>query len=236
MSKVKNPNDSKKRTSKDAFLIESLKTVVDGIGKTFGARCEVVLHDLRHIKNYEHSIIKIINGHVTGRTVGGPLSDRGLKDIKSGTGWDLSINYASKTREGRLLKSSTMVFRNERGKPIASLCINFDIADILSLNAVIQDIFGFQDDIQNIEPVESFSRDAVATLSDVADKIIRRSGKTTTSMGRQDKIEVVRQLEEQGFFLIKGSIKLIAGKLMVSKYTVYNYLEYIRSQTSESTF
>jgi len=49
-------------------------------------------------------------------------------------------------------------------------------------------------------------------------------------MGRNDKIEVVKHLEEQGFFLIKGAIKFIATKLNVSKYTIYNYLEKIRAQ------
>lgn len=237
LAKVKNPNDIKKRTSKEVFLIESLKSAVDGIARTFGPRCEVVLHDLRNLRNLEHSIVKIANGHVTGRTVGGPISDRGLKDIRSRPEWELSINYASVTRDGRPLKSSTVLFRNDRGKLIAALCINFDVTDILSLNAVIQDIFAISEEAEQAGPTETFVGNMVSTLNEMADKVIRKTGKAIPSMGREDKIEIVRQLDEQGFFLIKGGIKLIAAKLKVSKFTVYNYLEQIRvvDQSSSRT-
>jgi predicted transcriptional regulator YheO len=235
LTKVKNPNNIKKRISKEVFLIEYLKIVVDGIARTFGPRCEVVLHDLRNLRNLEHSIVKIANGHVTGRTVGGPISDRGLKDIRSRPEWNLSINYASVTRDGRPLKSSTVLFRNDRGKLIAALCINFDVTDILGFNTVIQDIFRISEETEQAGPAETFVGDMVSTLNDIADKVIRKVGKAIPSMGREDKIEIVRQLEEQGFFLIKGAIKLIAGKLKVSKFTIYNYLEQIRSESQSSS-
>ena len=222
--------DTKRKTSKEVYLIETLKIVVDGIAKTFGPRCEVVLHDLRNLRNLEHSIVKIANGHVTGRTFGGPISDRGLKDIKSGREGSLFINYPSVTKDGRFLKSSTMLFRNDKGKPIAALCINFDVTDILNLNTVIRDIFVLSGEAGQAEPTETFAEDMVSTLNDIADKIIRKAGRATPSVGREDKIKIVRQLEEQGFFLMKGATKLLARKLNVSKFTIYNYLEQVRSR------
>jgi predicted transcriptional regulator YheO len=195
----------------------------------------VVLHDLRNLRNLDHSIVKIANGHVTGRTVGGPISDRGLKDIRSRPEWDLSINYASVTRDGRTLKSSTMLFRDNKGKLIAALCINFDVTDILAFNTAIQDIFRISEETEQAGPAETFVGDMVSTLNDIADKVIRKVGKAIPSMRREDKIEIVRQLEEQGFFLIKGAIKLIAEKLKVSKFTIYNYLEQIRSESQSSS-
>jgi predicted transcriptional regulator YheO len=235
LTKVKNPNDTKRKILKGEFLIESLKIVVDGIARTFGPRCEVVLHDLRNLRNLDHSIVKIANGHVTGRTVGGPISDRGLKDIRSRPEWDLSINYPSVTKDGRTLKSSTMLFRDNKGKLIAALCINFDVTDILAFNTVIQDIFRISEETEQAGPAETFVGDMVSTLNDIADKVIRKVGKAIPSMRREDKIEIVRQLEEQGFFLIKGAIKLIAEKLKVSKFTIYNYLEQIRSESQSSS-
>ena len=228
-TKTKNSSAVKQKTSKELFLIESLKIMVDGIARTFGPRCEVILHDLRNLRNLSHSIVKIANGHITGRTVGGPISDRGLKDIQSGPKDDLLINYASVTKDGRPLKSSTVLFRNEKGKLIAALCINFDLTDVLNFNAVIQEIFKTSEGTYEGEPVETFVGDIVSTLSEIAEKIIRKTGKAIPSMEKADKIEIVRELEDQGFFLIKGAIKFIARKLHVSKFTIYNYLEQIRS-------
>lgn len=224
--------------SREDYLIESLKKIVDGISGTFGSRCEVLLHDLRNLDDLDHSIIKIANGHVTGRTVGGGITDKGLMHIRSGVTKDLILNYQSATQDGRQLKSSSMLFMNDEGKPLAALCINFDVTDILSFNVAIQDIFTMSPDIQDSdvrdaregEPTETFQGDIVSTLENIADRVIRDYGKAVPSMGRKEKMDIVRQLESQGFFLIKGAIKLIAIKLRISKFTVYNYLEQIRSE------
>jgi predicted transcriptional regulator YheO len=230
-AKAKNRNHTGRTASKQDFLFESLKIVVDAIAKTFGSRCEVVLHDLRDL---DRSIIKIENGHVTGRTTGGSITDKGLRDLRSGSEASVLINYPSTTKEGRRLKSTTMIFRNEKKVPIAAICINFDVTDIMSFNALIEDIFSISEEPDQDVRVETFETDIVVTLSEVADEIIRKSGKAIPSMGKEDKIEVVRQLEEQGLFLIKGAIKLIAGKLNISKFTIYNYLDQIRSQNAAS--
>jgi len=226
-----NSKGPKNRTAKEIFLIESLKILVDGIARTFGPRCEVVLHDLGDL---DRSIIKIENGHVTGRTVGGSITDKGLRDLRSGCKDSLLINYPSTTKEGRRLKSSTMIFRNEKKAPIAAICINFDVTDILNFNAVIEDIFSISEETAQGGRVETFQSDIVVTLNQIADEIIRKAGKAIPSMGKEDKIEIVRQLEEQGLFQIKGAIKFVAGKLNISKFTIYNYLEQIRSEKQNS--
>jgi len=228
-TKKKSTELIKAKASKESFPFESLKLIVDGIAATFGPRCEVVLHDLRNPRNLHRSIIKIANGHVTGRIVGGPISDQGLRDIKSGREEKLLINYQSVTKDGRPLKSSSIIFRDYNKKPVAALCINFDITDIIGLNAAVQEIFsvsGKEDRKDNA--IETFQSDAVSTLNEIADKTIRKAGKAVPSMGRRDKVDIVRQLDEKGFFLAKGAIKLIAAKLNVSKYTIYNYLEQVR--------
>jgi len=218
------------RESKEAFLIESLKALVDGLAETFGPRCEVVLHDLRSPRNLKRSIVRIANGHATGRKVGGPITDQGLRDIRSGRKESVLINYPSVTKNGRALKSSSIIFRDREERPITALCINFDVTDIIAFNAAVQDVFKVVDETtQRSADVETFQNDAFSTLNEMAEKAIKGSGKAAPSMVRADKIEIVRQLEEKGFFLIKGAVKLIASKLNVSKYTIYNYLEQLRS-------
>jgi predicted transcriptional regulator YheO len=101
---------------------------------------------------------------------------------------------------------------------------------------MIQDVFATSEEAEQDGPTETFTGDIVSTLNDIADKVIRKVGKAIPPMGREDKIEIVRQLDKQGFFLIKGAIKLIAGKLKVSKFTIYDYLEQIRSETKVATY
>ena len=49
-------------------------------------------------------------------------------------------------------------------------------------------------------------------------------------MKKENKMRVVKALDEHGIFLIKGAVDSVAGFLDVSRYTVYNYLQEIRSQ------
>jgi predicted transcriptional regulator YheO len=225
----KNSKFGRKQTApkEAAFSLEHLKIIVDGIAATFGRRCEVVLHDLSDLKR---SIVKIANGQVTGRSVGGSITDQGLKYLRNDSGENLLINYPSTTADGRFLKSSTFLFRNNQGVPAAAICVNFDVTDILNFNTAIDDIFGLPEETDGKTAIETFQGDAGTTLNEIADKAIRKAGKAIPSMGKSDKIEIIRQLEDQGFFLIKGAIKFIANKLIVSKFTIYNYLDKVREE------
>lgn len=219
--------DSVNQTLNKAYLIESLKNVVEGIAKTFGSRCEVVLHDL---SKPERSIVSIGNGHVTGRNVGGAITDLGLRALRSGSKDDELINYCSLTNDGRTLKSSTITFRNDNGEPILALCINFDITDILTFNSAIQDTFAISEEGDSVDIIETFEKDMNFTLEKMANKEISSIGKAIPSMDKEDRVGIVRRLEEQGFFLIKRAVKVLAVKLNMSKFTIYNYLDHVRTQ------
>ena len=52
--------------------IAELMPFVDFLGAALGSATEVVLHDLTEPGN---SVVKIVNGHVSGRNVGAPATD-----------------------------------------------------------------------------------------------------------------------------------------------------------------
>ena len=73
-----------------------LEQIAQDIAAEFGTDCEVVIHDLK-TKEPEHSIIYIVNGHVTGRNVGDGPSDA------------VSTASARKDGEVTMLQPTTMV-------------------------------------------------------------------------------------------------------------------------------
>ena len=56
----------------DKQILESYKTMVDGLANYLGPSSEVVLHSL---EDYNRSVVKIANGHHTGRKIGAPIMD-----------------------------------------------------------------------------------------------------------------------------------------------------------------
>jgi hypothetical protein len=53
-------------------------------------------------------------------------------------------------------------------------------------------------------------------------------GKTPAAMTREEKMEVVKRLEERGAFLVKRSAEQVAEALDLSRYTIFAYLKEIR--------
>ena len=56
-------------------LFQQYSILVDYLGKVLGPDYEIVLHDLTQ-SNKE--VVAIANGHISGRTVGGPLTNTAL--------------------------------------------------------------------------------------------------------------------------------------------------------------
>ena len=50
------------------------------------------------------------------------------------------------------------------------------------------------------------------------------TGKQLSMLTKEDKVAVVRYLDEKGAFLIKKSAERVADFLGISRFTVYNYL------------
>lgn len=102
--------------------------VADMIANTFGEDCEVVVHDLEYP---EHSVVYVANNKVTGREIGQSfytlvnkvmLSEE-LKD-------DHADNYYFTAANGKLIRSSTLMIRDEGGEVAGAICINLDTSRI----------------------------------------------------------------------------------------------------------
>ena len=89
-------------------ILESLTFIAHGIARQFGSNCEVCIHDLK-TSDPEHSIIYIINGHVTGRDIGDAPSKIVLESIEAlskGDNLTDHLCYLTKGTGGKLLKLS----------------------------------------------------------------------------------------------------------------------------------
>src|SRR4051812_21833108 len=71
-------------------------------------------------------------------------------------------------------------------------------------------------------------------LADSLDHILaaleRKRGKPLADLDRKAKQEVVRTLEARGAFSVRHGVETVASALGVSRFTVYNYLNYANEQ------
>ncbi|MCC5911564.1 MAG: PAS domain-containing protein [Clostridiaceae bacterium] len=206
-------------------VLKSMIPLVEGIAKTFGKHCEVVLHE---IKDSKKSIVSIYNGHITGRSVGSPMLDVGVEAIRKGNDADNILNYKNKSSDGRALKSSTMFVRDENSKIIGCLCINIDVSEFVVAQKVFEELLQTDTREDVNPPSDSLNNNVNDVLMNIVAGTLDAYGKPVSYMNKEEKVNIVKKLDEQGAFLIKGAIDYVAKILCVSRYTIYNYLDEIR--------
>ena len=106
---------SVKLSKSDLVILRSMEPVAEGIAKMFGENCEVVLHSL---EDPSHSIIKIANGHVTGREIGFPITNFAMEILNNESLLknDSTDVYYTKSKGSKVIRSISIVIRNENNK------------------------------------------------------------------------------------------------------------------------
>ena len=197
-------------------LLGVLKAIGEGVSATLGDWCEVVIHDL---KDLDRSIVHI-SGNVTGRKVGGHMTDLGLANIRSGRTEPL-MNYTAYTDDGKTVKSSTICVHDETGKPVAAFCVNLNVTPLLLFSRFLRTLPAGQDEP---DVSESFSEDLGQMVETMIAECAYQVGKPISLMSKSDRVRVVKLLDERGVFQLRKSVPLVAERLGVTQKTVYNYL------------
>lgn len=206
----------------EATSMEFLFQLAKGLAKQFGPNCEVVVHDLAS-NDPDSSIVAIENGHVSGRKVGDGPSHIVLEALRG----DSSVlkdhfGYLTRTKDGKILKSSTIFIRDDDGKPVGIFAINYDITLLLSMEETLNQFTATEDQQREPEPI-------ARNVSDLLDELISQSvklvGKPVPLMTKDDKVKAIRFLNDTGAFLITKSGDKVCKFFGISKYTLYSYID-----------
>ena len=191
---------------------------------------EIILHDLT---NYKHSIVHIVNKHISNRKIGDPITDLVLEFIttESKSNKQFISNYNSKTVEGRLLYSSTYFIRDEKNKIVGALCLNSDYHEVKkSLSFLTSLLPNYVDDkilsLNNIK--ENLNSNPQELTLNKIDAIINQFDVIPKRMTTEEKMDIISALNDYGIFNIRGSVQEVADKLHMSEPSVYRYIKKIK--------
>lgn len=201
-------------------IVKKYISIVDMIAKTFGDDCEIVIHDLTVPQN---SVVYTVNNHVTGREVGQSFEHLVTQVLLSQNFYnDCAANYFYTTPDGRVIKSSTALLKDDNNKVVAAICINIDTKRIKDKN-----LDNFEKPIIPEMDVEKLTH-IMEIVDDLINNILKN--RDAKLLKRCEKVDIVRFMEKKGVFLIKGAIDKVSDKLGVSKVTIYSYIDEIRGK------
>ena len=186
--------------------LEPYAKLVDFLSAALGDNCEVALHDLT---SKDQEIVQYLDH-------------------------DYVMNYKTVGNDGKLMRAATYFIKEEgREMPVGMLCINVNISDLEYLTSTIKKILGIKEE-KDIEfkmdnPVEILSSPLDEMIDMYIKECLEKMGFPSYFLAERlnvdEKIKVVKYLQEKGTFKVKGAIVLVAEKLAVSEPTVYRYLK-----------
>ncbi|WP_019134736.1 helix-turn-helix transcriptional regulator [Kallipyga massiliensis] len=200
-------------------IIESYFPVADMIAETFGKNCEAVVHDLTHP---DSSVVYVANGHVTNRRPGQSF-DHLVRQVLLNKNFqnDRTCNYVFELDDGRKIKSSSVLIRDEKKDVVGMLCVNYDITQLLSTEKYIENFLCIKQD-QSDYPSD-VEQDVMTVIDDLIMNIV--GPRDIKNQSRKKNVEIVKFMDEKGIFLVKGAIDKVADLMGVSTVTIYSYLD-----------
>lgn len=205
-----------------ASSLQFLFQLAKGISKQFGPNCEVVVHDLAS-NDQDSTIVAIENGHVTDRKVGDGPSHVVLEALRTGReNLNDHLGYLTRTKDGKILKSSTVYIRNDDGEAIGIFSINYDITLMLAMDENIRQFISTE---QTQREPERISHNVSELLDELIEQSVKLVGKPVALMAKEDKVKAIQFLNGTGAFLITKSGDKVCKFFGISKYTLYSYID-----------
>ncbi len=228
-------------------LFKQYSKLVHFLSQALGPDYEITLHDISEKSN---SIVAIANGHISGRTIGAPLTSMALKAMadKSYQNEDFKINYCGITNNKKMLRSSAMYIKDDAGRLVGLLCINFDDTRYQDLSTKLfqlchPDEFVEQNIVVRADLLETDSTEETereqypSSISAITEGAIREAvlgdGIPIDRLTQEEKIRIVKVLDDKGVFLLKGAVSHVAKQLHSSSASIYRYLSKLHKQAEQ---
>jgi len=215
--------------------VKKYEHLVDFLADFLGENAEVVLHDFSDL---EHSVVKVRNGHISGRKKGDPSTDfavRSFQEVEPGTHY--RCNYHGMTKEGKRLKSASYYIRNSKRNIVGMLCVNLDVEHYLNARKYLDRLFMIEThgdskkarpDVQNIVN-ENFGKSIPELIVASLEKAIGLYNCEVNRLSYSEKEKIIEQVNAEGIFLLKGAVNKAAQMLSISEPTVYRYLGKVKN-------
>lgn len=207
----------------DDTTLDLLTRLAHALACQFGSNCEVVVHSLS-AQDAEHTIAVIENGHVSCRERGGGPSQVVLEAMREHQGpppQDQS-GYLMKTRDGRILKCSTVYVRDGAGKTTGVLSVNYDLTELLMAQRAVDSLIN---QATAVEAPPAMATNVNELLDDLIAQSVALVGKPVAMMSKEDKIRAIHFLNDAGAFLITKSGDKVTKYFGISKFTLYTYID-----------
>lgn len=204
-------------------LMENFTTFARFLSAFLGPDVEIVLYSIS--ENCVYSVINPLDPEMTSGSKIRRL-EQSLIDEKVWKKEDFLVNYRSLSSANAKLKSATYFIASDDRK---------ELYGIITINMVVDKLLELRDHLNKLitgySPLKDESRflgSVVLSVDDFVtasiDSEIDNFGVDGNRLSAEEKLTVVKNLDQKGIFLVKGAISELAEKFGTTETTVYRYI------------
>lgn len=149
---------------------------------------------------------------------------------------DFIVNYRAISKRKNKLKSATLFLRDDHRRLIAMLTVNANVDRLVELRDLLNVMVSGQhpyDEQQGTSFYNSFDVSVEGMVINTIHNELAKYQVAPTRLSQQEKLEIVRSLDQKGIFLVKGAIAELAGVLQTTETTIYRYLNKLSSRAEK---
>ena len=223
-----------------AQTLQQYSMMVKFLCHMLGPNYEIVLYDCC---GEQPSVAAAANGHITGRALGAGLT-HALREIMGKELWktqDWQQHFCEISDSGTVLRSSVLFLKDEEGELEGLFCISFDDrryrelteklfelcqpSEFSVLDLSIGDAGTADPAPTSQEPGQTVVSSSLRAAIDAAmDAVLNREMTEPVKLKQEERMKIIRFLNQREFFSRKGAISMAAERLGCSKSSIYRYL------------
>ena len=198
--------------------------VTEFIAEIMGPDTEVILYSVT-----DRSVYYVINPMDEEMVVGSGLRslERRFLENRLYDHESFVVNYRALSKHRNKLKSATLFLRGDNRQLIAMLTVNANVDRLVELRDMLNEMVSGHRPYDNQHGTSFYNSFEVSVEGIVSTTIRKELDKYKVPpdrLSQQEKIEIVRCLDQQGIFLVKGAIVEVAKSLQTTETTIYRYL------------
>ncbi|KMY51014.1 helix-turn-helix transcriptional regulator [Peribacillus loiseleuriae] len=203
--------------------LESYIPMIKFFARFLGTDAEVIVYDTN-----KEEVVLIENPFNPEMGVGSEIPDLEKKFLKQELYKEEEsiVNYRAFSSERKKLRSATHFIKNANRELIGMLTINYKVDELIELRSVLNRIISGSEPIQykGENFYESFNLSFEDLMNNTIQEALTNFHVPPERLSHDEKMELIRMLDEKGTFLLKGSIAELAKILHTSETSIYRYI------------
>lgn len=211
--------------------LESVLPLMRFFAEMLGPDAEIILYDVD-----DRVVHQVLNPMDEDMVPGSEMRslERSLLDSKAYEKEEFIVNYRALSRSKHKLKSATFFLKNNPERQLRGMItVNINVERLVELrDALNVMISGYRPYEAAAESVfyNNFDVSVEGLVSNAIREELDRFGVEPTRLSYQEKMDMVRSLDEKGIFLVKGAIAELAAALKTTETSIYRYLNKLQEE------